>query len=83
MFKAPTVAHIGVHHADMMKADHFASNGGSLSLHIFNADYETFDFTIYTGDAALAVELSAAINGVLAKHNRLEGAAPAATAEAA
>lgn len=70
---APVVSGVHLHHAERLKASHYAENGGSFTLSVHNGGWEAFSLCIFTDKPALAIELTDAINDVLAKHQRLEG----------
>lgn len=68
---SPTASSVTLHGVEKMEAAATPENGGAVTISIHNGGYETFDLTIFTHDAALSVELAAAINGVLAVNGRL------------
>jgi hypothetical protein len=49
-----------------LRASHYATNNGAVTVHF--SEVRTCDVVFYTGNEALAVELTDAINAVLAKH---------------
>lgn len=67
----PASSSMTLHGINQMAASAMAENNGALSILAHDkGGFEVFDLTIFTASGALAVELAAAINGVLVRHNR-------------
>jgi hypothetical protein len=66
-----TSASTSLHHNGKIAARRCNAVDGHFALTFFE-DGEVFELSIFSNDAGMAVEMEAAINAVLAKHNRLE-----------
>ena len=72
-YKRATSTSTNLHEAERMKASICVPVPGCFKLSVENDGQEVFELAIFTEDASLAISLAAAVNGVLAQHNRLVG----------
>lgn len=67
-WKTPTSFSMNVHTVDEIKSDASAAVNGALHIRALRDGYETFDVTLFTGDAKLAVSIAKAITRADAEH---------------
>lgn len=71
-WKTPTSFSMNVHAVDEIKSDASTAVNGALHIRALRDGYETFDVTLFTGDAKLAESIAEAITRAVKEHAEAE-----------